>query len=201
MVIKKNRLDMIISFLSNILRLNFNFFFCGFISSTQTSISLFVKKEYLLIVLNFLKYSGLFRFNTLLDIFAVDCLSRSSSYRFLVYYVLFSRTFGLTLTVKVPLSEIDIITSVTGVYVGAEWLEREVYDMYGIYFLNSKDMRRILTDYGFEGFPLRKDFPLTGFFELNYSEEEKVVISLPTKVNQALRLFHFSSVWDLTKKN
>lgn len=192
---------MIISFLTNILRLNFNSFFLGLISSTQTSISIFIKKEYLLLILSFLKHSGLFRFNTLLDIFAVDCLSKASSYRFLVYYVLFSRTFGLTLTIKVPLSETELMTSITSVYAGAEWLEREVYDMYGIYFLNSGDMRRILTDYGFEGFPLRKDFPLTGFFELNYSEEEKVVISLPTKVNQALRLFHFSSVWDLTKKN
>jgi NADH-quinone oxidoreductase subunit C len=73
--------------------------------------------------------------------------------------------------------------------------------MFGIYFYKNEDMRRILTDYGFEGFPLRKDFPLTGFVELQYSEEEKVVVSNPTKVGQALRLFHFSNVWDLVKKN
>lgn len=186
--------------LAKILNNNFSKFFYSSILVNQTGISLFVKKEMLEYVFIILKKSGFFNYKSLVDIFGMDLLGRSSVNRFRVFYIFYSRIFGLTLTLKVNLDSKDVLVSAGEYFKSAGWLEREVYDMYGIFFYKNDDMRRILTDYGFEGYPLRKDFPLTGFFEVQYSEEEKVVVSQLTKVNQALRLFHFSSVWDLTKK-
>jgi NADH:ubiquinone oxidoreductase subunit C len=187
--------------LANIINNNFSNFFYSSIFTSQTGISLFVRKEMLENVFILLKKSGLFSFRSLVDIFAVDLLGRTEdSTRFRVYYIFYSRVFGLTLSLKVDLSSKDVLFSASEHFKSAGWLEREIYDMFGIFFYKNPDMRRILTDYGFEGYPLRKDFPLTGFYEVQYSEEEKVVISQTLKVNQALRLFHFSSVWDLVKK-
>jgi NADH:ubiquinone oxidoreductase subunit C len=187
--------------LANIINNNFSKFFYSSIFVSQTGVSLFVKREMLENAFILLKRSGLFNFRSLVDIFGVDLLGRSDSqFRFRVYYIFYSRTFGLTLSLKLNLSSKDIITSASEHFKAAGWLEREVYDMFGIFFYKNPDMRRILTDYGFDGYPLRKDFPLTGFYEVQYSEEEKVVISQSIKINQALRLFHFSSVWDLVKK-
>lgn len=187
--------------LANILKKNFGKIIYGTILVNQNSLSLNLKKEYLNYFLYFLKNSNFFNFRALLDIFGVDILGKSDKHRFIVYYILFNKKLGLSLTVKIYTNLNDIVLTITNHFNGAGWLEREVYDMFGIYFYKNEDMRRILTDYGFEGFPLRKDFPLTGFVELQYSEEEKVVVSNPTKVGQALRLFHFSNVWDLVKKN
>ena len=186
--------------LANILNLNFKKYMNSAIFCSQTSISLNVKKESLDTLLYFLKNSNFFYFKSLVDIFGMDLLGRSTNYRFLTYYVLYSRVFGLTLTLKVALNTQDILNTAVVHFNSASWLEREVFDMYGIFFYKNNDMRRILSDYGFDGYPLRKDFPLTGFFEVQYSEEEKVVISQSTRVPQALRLFHYSSVWDLSKK-
>jgi NADH:ubiquinone oxidoreductase subunit C len=187
--------------LANILNLNFKKYLNSVIFCSQTSISLNVKKESLDVLLYFLKNSNFFHFKSLVDIFGMDLLGRSTNYRFLTYYVLYSRLFGITLTLKVALNTQDILNTAVVHFNSASWLEREVFDMYGIFFYKNNDMRRILSDYGFDGYPLRKDFPLTGFFEVQYSEEEKVVISQSTRVPQALRLFHYSSVWDLAKKN
>jgi len=195
------KIIMILTVLAQILRLNFCKILQGSILTSQTGITITINKEYLNFILKFLKNSNFFSMKSLVDIFGVDYLGRSSNFRFLVYYVLYSKKYGISLTIKVYLDVYDILISSTNLYGSAGWLEREVYDMFGIFFYKNEDMRRILSDYGFEGFPLRKDFPLTGFFELQYSEEEKVIISAPTKVGQALRLFHFSSVWDLVKKN
>jgi NADH:ubiquinone oxidoreductase subunit C len=187
--------------LANILNLNFKKYLNSVIFCSQTSISMNVKKESLDVLLYFLKNSNFFHFKSLVDIFGMDLLGRSTNYRFLTYYVLYSRLFGITLTLKVALNTQDILNTAVVHFNSASWLEREVFDMYGIFFYKNNDMRRILSDYGFDGYPLRKDFPLTGFFEVQYSEEEKVVISQSTRVPQALRLFHYSSVWDLAKKN
>ncbi len=186
--------------LSNILSLNLKKFLNSSIFCSQTSITLNIKKEYLDHVLIFLKNSNFFYFKSLVDIFAMDLLGRSTNYRFSTYYVLYSRFSGITLTLRINSNAQDILNTAVLHFNSASWLEREVFDMYGIFFYKNNDMRRILSDYGFEGYPLRKDFPLTGFFEVQYSEEEKVVISQSTRVTQALRLFHYSSVWDLAKK-
>jgi len=186
--------------LAKIISDNFSKFFYSSVLVNQTGISLFVKKEALENVFLFLKNSSFFNCKSLVDIFGMDLLGRSNTSRFRIYYIFYSRIFGLTLTLKVNLDSKDVLVSAVDYFKSAGWLEREVYDMFGIFFYKNNDMRRILTDYGFEGYPLRKDFPLTGFFEVQYSEEEKVVVSQLTKINQALRLFHFSSVWDLTKK-
>jgi len=191
---------MISLLLSYILSLNFKNYLLSSIFCSNTSILCTVDKKGLSNLFILLKKSNFFNFKSLVDIYGMDFLGRSVNYRFLVYYIFYNRDNGITLTLKVPLNYNDMIISAVSQYNSASWLEREVFDMYGIFFYKNNDMRRILSDYGFDGFPLRKDFPLTGFFEVQYSEEEKVVISQNTKVAQALRLFHFSNVWDLTRK-
>jgi NADH-quinone oxidoreductase subunit C len=143
----------------------------------------------------FLKNSSFFGFRSLIDILGVDCLGRSDGFRFMVYYVFYNRNLGFSFSLKVFLGLYDLITTSTNLYKAAGWAEREVYDMFGIYFHKNEDMRRILTDYGFVGFPLRKEFPLSGYFELQYSEEYKTVISLPTKLGQAFRKFSPGLNW------
>jgi NADH:ubiquinone oxidoreductase subunit C len=186
--------------LANLLSLNFKKYLNSVIFCSQTSLSLNIKKDSLDSILFFLKQSNFFYFKSLVDIFAMDFLGRATFFRFMTYYVMYSRLTGITLTLKIALNPQDILNTSIYHFNSASWLEREVFDMYGIFFYKNNDMRRILSDYGFEGYPLRKDFPLTGFFEVQYSEEEKVVVSQSTRVTQALRLFHYSSVWDLTKK-
>lgn len=188
-----------IVFLAKLLNNNFRKFLYSNILVNQTGLSINVNKNDLeKFFFVFLK-SSIFSFKSLIDIFAMDFLGRVDVYRFRVYYIFYSRLYGITLNIKVNLEIKDILISALVYYNSAGWLEREVYDMYGIFFYKNEDMRRILTDYGFDGYPLRKDFPLTGFFEVQYSEEEKIVVSQMTKVNQALRLFHSSTVWDLIK--
>jgi NADH:ubiquinone oxidoreductase subunit C len=185
--------------LANILALNLKKNLISSIFCSQTSLTFYAKKSSLENVLLFLKQSNLFYFKSLVDIFSSDFLGRSTNYRFVVYYILYSRQTALTLSIKIVLNSQDILNTATFYFQSASWLEREVFDMYGIFFFKNVDMRRILSDYGFEGFPLRKDFPLTGFYEVQYSEEEKVVVSQSNRVSQIFRLFHYSSVWDLTK--
>lgn len=188
-------------FLSKIFSKNFFKFLYSSIFSSQTGITLFVKKEMLEHIFFLLNKSSILDFKSLVDIYGMDLLGRSDSNRFRVYYIFYSRVYGFTLSLKVDLGYKDILVSASDHFRSAGWLEREVYDMYGVFFYKNPDMRRILTDYGFEGYPLRKDFPLTGFTEVQYMEEEKIVVSQSIKVNQALRLFHFSNTWDMLKKN
>ncbi len=133
-------------------------------------------------------------FDMLLDITAVDYPKRAK--RFELVYILLSLKNKLRIRVKVFLSENENIPSITSIYKSAAWYEREVWDMYGISFKNNVDLRRILTDYGFEGFPLRKDFPLTGFVELRYDDSKKKVSYSKVKLTQDYRNFDFLSPWE-----
>jgi len=134
------------------------------------------------------------QYQQLMEIAGVDYPSRAE--RFEVVYMLLSVTRNHRVLVKVCAAEDTPVPSVTGLWPVAGWLEREVFDMYGVIFDGNTDLRRILTDYGFEGHPFRKDFPLTGYVELRYSEEDKRVVYEPVKLAQDLRSFDFMSPWE-----
>ena len=133
-------------------------------------------------------------FEMLLDITAVDYPQRSK--RFELVYNLLSLKNHLRLRVKIFLNDNEIVPSISKLYKSACWYEREVWDMYGVSFSGNNDLRRILTDYGFEGYPLRKDFPLTGFVELRYDESKKKVVYSKVKLTQDYRNFDFLSPWE-----
>ena len=145
----------------------------------------------------FLKTNDKCRFKQLIDITAVDYPEREK--RFKIIYLLLSHENNLRIVVNINLNESYTIPSIIKIFPSANWMEREVFDMYGLSFSNHPDLRRILTDYGFEGYPLRKDFPLTGHTEVRYSEEKKKVISEPVKLDQEYRDFDFGSPWEGTK--
>jgi NADH-quinone oxidoreductase subunit C len=133
----------------------------------------------------------------LLDIWVVDYPSDKK--RFEVNYLFVSICYLFRIIVKVRVNEDDAVPSIIGLYKAAGWLEREAWDMYGVYFSEHNDLRRILTDYGFNGFPLRKDFPLTGFVEVRYDDGEKRVVQEPVEVAQEFRHFMFLSPWENKK--
>nr|WP_246438829.1 NADH-quinone oxidoreductase subunit C [Novosphingobium piscinae] len=137
-----------------------------------------------------------FAYQQLMEIAGADYPARAE--RFEVVYMLLSVTRNHRVIVKVRAAEDTPVPSVTGIWPNAGWLEREVFDMYGVIFAGNTDLRRILTDYGFEGHPFRKDFPLTGYVELRYSEEDKRVVYEPVKLAQDLRTFDFMSPWEGT---
>ena len=145
----------------------------------------------------FLKTNNKCRFKQLIDITAVDYPGRQK--RFKIVYLLLSHENNLRVIVNINIEEKEVVPSLTKIFPSANWMEREVFDMYGIIFKEHPDLRRILTDYGFEGYPLRKDFPLTGHSEVRYSEEKKKVISEPVKLDQEYRDFDFGSPWEGTK--
>ena len=148
-------------------------------------------------VLLFLKTDIKFKFKQLIDIVAVDYPNNEK--RFKIYYLLLSHENNLRIKIATDFSIDEKMSSITKIFPSANWMEREVFDMYGIRFKNHPDLRRILTDYNFKGFPLRKDFPLTGFTEVRYSEKEKKVIYEPVKLEQNYRDFDFNSPWEGTK--
>ena len=145
----------------------------------------------------FLKTNNKCRFKQLIDITAVDYPGRQK--RFKIVYLLLSHEKNLRIVINVHIEEKTKVPSIIKIFPAANWMEREVFDMYGIIFKEHPDLRRILTDYGFEGYPLRKDFPLTGHTEVRYSEEKKKVISEPVKLDQEYRDFDFGSPWEGTK--
>ncbi|WP_196794034.1 NADH-quinone oxidoreductase subunit C [Bartonella sp. DB5-6] len=145
-------------------------------------------------VLMFVRDDSRCQFINITDISGVDYPSRDK--RFDVSYQLLSPRENLRLRVKVRTDENTPVASVCSIYPGAEWYEREAYDMYGILFSGHPDLRRILTDYGFEGHPLRKDFPVTGFVECRYDNEAKRVIYEPVVLRQEMRSFDFLSPWE-----
>ena len=152
------------------------------------------KKNTINIVLKKLKENSLLLFDQLLDITAVDYPSRE--FRFDLIYILQTLKNNKKLILKTSLKENDTIESITSVHKSADWYERECYDLFGIEFLNHPDLRRIMTDYNFEGHPLRKDFPLTGHTEVRYDDLEKKVIYEPVKLSQEFRDFDSESPWE-----
>jgi len=145
----------------------------------------------------FLKTNEKCRFKQLIDITAVDYIEKEK--RFKIVYLLLSHENNLRIIINVNIEDDKMVPSITKIFPSANWMEREVFDMYGISFKNHPDLRRILTDYGFKGYPLRKDFPLTGHTEVRYSEDKKKVISEPVKLEQEYRNFDFESPWEGTK--
>jgi NADH-quinone oxidoreductase subunit C len=147
-------------------------------------------------VMNFLRRDVQCQFISIIDICGVDYPSRAK--RFDVVYHLLSPRQNQRIRVKVMADEDTLVPSVTEVFPGADWFEREAYDLYGILFSGHPDLRRILTDYGFEGHPLRKDFPLTGFVQVRYDDEVKRVVYEPVELRQEFRNFDFLSPWEGT---
>tara|TARA_B100000959_G_scaffold266348_1_gene308695 strand:+ start:228 stop:827 length:600 start_codon:yes stop_codon:yes gene_type:complete len=145
----------------------------------------------------FLKSNTQCKFKQLIDIVPADYPNEEK--RFKIYYLLLSHENNLRIKVSISFNIEEKIPSITKIYPSANWMEREAFDMYGIKFRNHPDLRRILTDYGFEGHPLRKDFPLTGFNEVRYSEKDKKVIYEQVKLEQDYRDFDFDSPWEGTK--
>jgi NADH-quinone oxidoreductase subunit C len=145
-------------------------------------------------VMRFLRDDVRCQFINFIDVTAVDWPGREQ--RFDVVYHLLSPKLNLRVRVKTPTDEDTAVPSIIDVFPGAEWFERETYDLYGVVFAGHPDMRRILTDYGFEGHPLRKDFPLTGFVEVRYDDELKRVVYEPVRLTQEFRNFDFLSPWE-----
>jgi len=156
-----------------------------------------VEIENLYSTLLFLKTDENCKFKQLIDVVGVDY--PSSENRFKIYYLLLSHEKNLRVKVLINFKTEEKIPSITKLYPSANWMEREVFDMYGVKFKNHPDMRRILTDYGFVGHPLRKDFPLTGFNEVRYSEKDKKVVYEQVQLEQDYRNFDFESPWEGTK--
>ncbi len=156
-----------------------------------------IKEDDLIEVIQFLKSSDKCKFKQLIDIAGVDYPDEEK--RFQLVYLLLSHELNLRIKIIIQFDENQTINSITKIFPSANWMEREVFDMYGIKFKNHPDLRRILTDYGFKGHPLRKDFPLTGFNEVRYSEKEKKVIYEPVKLEQNYRNFDFESPWEGTQ--
>ena len=156
-----------------------------------------IDKESLLDVVIFLKKNESTKFKQLIDITSVDYIG--SENRFKMIYLLLSHEYNLRINITFSINENEIVNSLTKIFPSANWMEREVFDMYGIKFNDHPDLRRILTDYGFSGHPLRKDFPITGHLEVRYSEEKKKVIYEPIKLEQNYRNFDYSSPWEGTE--
>ena len=156
-----------------------------------------INSEDLLDVILLLKTNKDTKFKQLIDITAVDYPENQK--RFKIVYLLLSHEFNQRILVSYFINENEKISSLVNIFPSANRMEREIFDMYGIKFNDHPDLRRILTDYGFEGFPLRKDFPLTGHNEVRYSEEEKKVIYEPVKLEQNYRSFDYESPWEGTK--
>ena len=148
-------------------------------------------------VILFLKTNKDTKFKQLIDITAVDYPENSK--RFKMVYLFLSHQFNQRIIISSLINENEVVPSLTKIFPSANWMEREVFDMYGVKFKDHPDLRRILTDYGFEGHPLRKDFPLTGHHEVRYSEDEKKVIYEPVKLEQNYRNFDYESPWEGTK--
>ena len=148
-------------------------------------------------VILFLKTNDKCKFRQLIDITAVDYPGKEK--RFKIVYLLLSHENNLRIVINIYIDEKIVVPSITKIFPSANWMEREIFDMYGISYKDHPDLRRILTDYGFEGHPLRKDFPLSGYTEVRYNEDRKKVISEPVKLDQEYRDFDFGSPWEGTK--
>ena len=155
-----------------------------------------ISENNLVEVVQFLKSNEQCKFKQLIDIAGIDFPDEEK--RFEIVYLFLSHENNKRIKVSIKFDSKQVIDSITKIFPSANWMEREVFDMYGIKFKNHPDLRRILTDYGFKGHPLRKDFPLTGFNEVRYSEKDKKVIYEPVKLEQNYRNFDFESPWEGT---
>ena len=167
----------------------------GLIKFEQIQIS--VKPDELIFTLEFLKDNDICQFRQLTDIAGVDFPERPNRFDIIYHFLSFKN--NVRIRVKTEISENESIQSIIPIFPAANWFEREAFDMYGIHFKGHPDLRRILTDYGFEGYPLRKDFPLTGNVEVRYDEMEKKIIYEPVKLQQDYRNFDIQSPWEGTK--
>ena len=158
---------------------------------------IYIKKNEIFENIKQIKEDSKLRYDQLTDLTAIDYPSRED--RFELIYIFLSMTLNSRILIKTSLKTEDKIKSISSLYKSANWFERECYDLFGIYFLNHPDLRRIMTDYNFEGHPLRKDFPLTGHNEVRYSEDKKKVIYEPVKLEQDYRNFDYESPWEGTK--
>lgn len=158
------------------------------------ALTLLIDAENVAKICTFLRDDSELLFKVLIDICGVDYPQREK--RFDVMYQLLSMAYNGRITLRVRVAEDDLVQSVTGVFSTATWFEREIWDLFGIPFAGNPDLRRILTDYGFQGHPLRKDFPLTGYVELRYDEAQKRVVYEPVELQQDFRRFDFMSPWE-----
>jgi len=168
---------------------------CSEIKHNQLYIE--IDKEDLIDVTLFIKTNKDTKFRQLIDITVVDYPERAQ--RFKVVYLFLSHEFNQRIILSYDINENEVISSLTTIFPSANWMEREVFDMYGVNFKDHPDLRRILTDYGFEGYPLRKDFPLTGNVEIRYDEIDKKIVHEPVKLQQDFRNFDIQSPWEGTK--
>ena len=166
----------------------------SFIKNNELTIE--INENDLIEVIQFLKSNEKCKFRQLIDIAGVDFPQEEK--RFKLIYLFLSHEHNNRIKLSINFETSQLIQSITKIFPSANWMEREVFDMYGIKFKNHPDLRRILTDYGFKGHPLRKDFPLTGFNEVRYSEKDKKVIYEPVKLEQNYRNFDFESPWEGT---
>ena len=156
-----------------------------------------IDDEDLIDVCLFIKSNKNTKFRQLIDVTVVDYPEKTK--RFKIIYLFLSHEFNQRIILSYLINENEVIPSLTSIYPAANWMEREVFDMYGVKFKDHPDLRRILTDYGFEGHPLRKDFPLSGHIEVRYNEDKKKVINEPVKLEQNYRNFDYESPWEGTK--
>lgn len=166
---------------------------CIAVHKIKDELCVVVNKDDLLFSMHVLQKHINFQYNLLSCISGVDFLNKK--YRFSVVYELLSITFNARIRVKVFVNETSSVSSIVPVFINANWWEREVWDLFGIYFDKHPDLRRILTDYGFEGHPMRKDFPLSGFVEVRYDDMKKRIVVEPIQLAQDFRLFNYSTVW------
>ncbi len=160
-------------------------------------LTLEANREDIIKVISFLRDDPICKFSSLIDICGVDYPARAR--RFDVVYHMLSMAHNTRIRIKITTDEIVPVQTITSLFPNANWYEREAFDMYGILFNEHPDLRRLLTDYGFEGYPLRKDFPLSGFVEVRYDEERKSVVYEPVNLPQEYRSFDFMSPWEGAK--
>jgi len=180
------------TFGSDLIKLAPKYIITGF--NIKNELVLVVDAKYISEFLHFLRDFTNSQYKILTDLTCVDMYD-STAERFSVVYNLLSLRYSSRIRVKALVSDNEGIPSVTSVYNAANWVEREAFDMYGVPFIGNPDLRRILTDYGFEGYPLRKDFPLSGFIEVSYEDSLKRVVAKPVELAQEFRFFESSSAW------
>ena len=163
-------------------------------SSNNKELSIYVPANKIYPIIFFLKNHTNAQYKLLSDLCVVDYINKSQ--RFNVVYNLLSINYNSRIRIKIYVNELQPVDSISTIYRAANWWEREAWDMFGVFFTNHSDLRRILTDYGFEGYPLRKDFPLSGFLEVYYNELKKRVVYEPINLSQQYRLFEYNAIWN-----